>query len=209
MSMIRVFVGTNTHREEIMVDSGVTIASVLSEQGINTNVGTVALNGSTLPVHEYDMTFEDKGIVGGSAYLISSVKADNAATAQIAGGSLVIVSSAKPEQLKTMKKYRPEVLTRYEGEGQNKKPVFAIGYTDNGYGSINANGAVFSGRTNSEGKATITIQIPADVENPKAWAEEYLGVSILHLNKIEEAFAAKLTEIEAEKKSISDAITVA
>lgn len=205
---ISVTIGNNTKRAAYTVDSATTLAAAMKEHGVDPNVGTVALNGATLQKSELQKTFDDFGVTD-SCFLISSVKADNAAEVHVAGSAVVIASTMKPEELAVLKKYRPSALELTEGSGENKKTVYAIGLAGDGdaNGSFNAKGAMFSKRTNQAGKATITIAIPAEVKDPKAWAVETLGVALLNLNKLEQGLAAKVTEVAEEKKKIEEAIT--
>lgn len=206
--MISVTVGTGFNRTQDLVDTSATLRSVLEKNNVNINVGTVALNGKTLQPHQLDETFDSMGIAA-DCFLISSVKADNAAKAQVAGGSLVIISSATPDELATLAKYRPDALFLTRGEGANKEKYFGVSVVDKGYGSISARGAAFSKVASNDGKATITIAIPEGTDKPKDWAEEYLGVSILNLSKVEEQFAAALEEVKNEKAKVAAAITMA
>jgi hypothetical protein len=68
---------------------------------------------------------------------------------------------------------------------------------------------VFSTRTDKDGKATITMDIPSDVTDVKEWASDTLGVAILHLRKLEKQFAPMLDEVKAEKDAVAAAILVA
>lgn len=205
---ISVTAGNNTHRETITIDSSTTLMDALKQQGIDPNVGTVALNGSTLQRSELSKTFDDFGITD-SCFLIASVKADNAAEVKVIGSAVVISSTMTPDQLATLKKYRPDSLVLTEGDGAAKKTLYAIGVAGDGdvNGSFNAKGAIFSRRTNAAGKATITIPIPAEVSNTKGWAVDTLGVALLHLNKLEEGLTGKLEEVATEKKAVEDAIS--
>ena len=143
-----------------------------------------------------------------TAEIKSQNAVDEAARALITGSAMVITSTATPEQIKTMKKYRPNALKLYEGEGANKKLVFEVDIEE-GPGFINRAGAIYSERTDASGKATITLNIPEDVADAKEWAADKLGVSILHLRKLEKQFAPMLTEVAAEKEAVAAAISVA
>ena len=50
----------------------------------------------------------------------------------VAGDAVVVTSDMKLEDIKLVKKYRPEALTLFEGEGEEKEPVFKIGIGDGG-----------------------------------------------------------------------------
>lgn len=126
----------------------------------------------------------------------------------ITGRAVVITSAMKLNDLKTIKKYRPNALTLYEGEGEGKEPVFAIG-VGQGFGNIGKYGAEF-GHTNSDGYAQITMCCDVDTSGDiKEYVAENVGCAILQLNKLEEMLPDVIREIEAEKASIMDNITVA
>lgn len=211
MYFTKINVSNGTDGAELTVESTRTLRSVLEEAGVNYSRGLLQYNGSILGQSALDSTVEEVTDNPDQKQILRmTVKADNAAeaTAVVVGGALVITSSATPDEIKTIKKYRPNALKLMEGEGQHKEQVFIIDIED-GSGSINKFGAFYSERTDKNGKATITINIPEDVENPKAWAEETLGVSILHLRKTEKQFAAMLEDVKKEKEAVAAAISVA
>lgn len=212
MYITKISVSNGTDGAELTVDSTRTLRSVLEEAGLNYSRGLLQYNGVILGSDALDSTVEDVTDNPNQRQILRiTVKAENAAeeaTAVVNGAAMVITSSATPEQLKTMKKYRPSALKLYENEGGAKKEVFMVDISK-GDGCISNLGAIFSERTNKDGKATITIPVPQDVENVKEWAADTLGVSILNLRKLEKQFAPMLEDVAAEKAAVSAAITVA
>lgn len=212
MFITKVNVSNGTDGAVITADSSRTLRSILNEAGVNYQRGLLQFNGDILGKSALDSTLEDVVDDEDQVQVLRvTVKADNAAdeaTAVINGAALIITSSATPEQLKTMKKYRPQALKLYEGEGNAKKEVFMVSIAP-GNGFISKDGAVFSDRTNTNGKATITMDIPEDVTDPKEWAADMLGVSILNLRKTEKQFAAMLEDVQKEKEAVAAAITMA
>lgn len=128
----------------------------------------------------------------------------------IAGDAVVVTSAIKLEDLKTIKKYRPEALTLKGGE-DNKEEIFKVSVTD-GDGSINKFGATFGSATRDDAKlATFTMVINgigegADIKDVVA---DKIGSSIINLNKLEASLPAVIEEITAEKASVLEKITVA
>lgn len=216
MYFTKINVSNGTDGAELTVDSSRTLRSVLEEAGVNYSRGLLQYNGTILGQSALDSTIEEVTDNPDQKQILRmTVKADNAAeeaaaeaTAVVVGGALVITSSATPDEIATIRKYRPNALKLMEGEGAHKEQIFMIGLED-GPGSINKFGAMYSKRTDKYGKATITINIPEEEENPKAWAEEMLGVSILHLRKTEKQFAAMLDDVKQEKAAVAAAISVA
>ena len=204
--MIKVTIGNNINRNSVIIEENTTLRTALENAGIDYTVGMTSLDGSTLAPGDLDKSFADFGITE-KCYLLNVVKADNAATVKIVGGACVIESAATLESLKMLKKYRPNALKLHEEKGGKKEEIFAVGLT-NGAGSLNEFGVSFGSTPNAEGKATVTLMIPEGVTDPKKWAEERIGVAILHLKKVEEGFADAIEDVRAEKEAVAAAITV-
>lgn len=125
---------------------------------------------------------------------------------KIVGDAMVIESAHTLETLKTLEKYRPKALVLYDEDG--KTALFKVG-TTSGTGGINQYGASFgSASKNEEKKAVITLEIPADTADAKAYAEDRVGVAIVHLNRVEEQFEAALASVEEERETVRSSITV-
>ena len=210
MFITKVNVSNGTDGAVITAESSRTLRSLLEEAGVNYQRGLLQFNGDILGKSALDSTLDEVVDNADQTQVLRvTVKADNAseATAVINGSAMVIASSATPEQLKTMKKYRPQALKLYEGEGSAKKEVFMVSIGP-GTGFISKDGAIFSERTNKDGKATITMDIPEDVTDVKEWAADALGVSILNLRKTEKQFATMLADVQKEKEAVAAAIVV-
>ena len=124
----------------------------------------------------------------------------------IAGDSMTVKSAFTLEDIKTLEKYRPKALTLYAEDG--KTEVFKVGSTT-GRGSINQYGASFGSASKDDAKnAIITLDIPSDTTDAKAFAEDKIGVAILHLNRLEEKFGEVLAGIAEEKTAVLSNITV-
>lgn len=122
----------------------------------------------------------------------------------IAGSALVIKSGYSLDEIKTLEKYRPKALTIFEEDG--KTELFKVG-TTKGDGSIGTFGASF-GRSSADDdkKATITIDIPADVTDAKKYAEDTVGVAIVYLNKVEDQIPDALASVEEERAKVRENI---
>ena len=126
----------------------------------------------------------------------------------VAGQAVVVTSEMKLDDLRTIKKYRPRALTLYEGEGDEKEPVFAIGVTD-GVGGFNSVGIEFGSESRDEAKkAQMTFLIPEEVKDVKAYVSDHFGASLLKLNRLEATLSGTLAEIAREKAAIEENITV-
>lgn len=128
----------------------------------------------------------------------------------VAGQAVVVTSEMKLEDLKTIKKYRPEALTLFqEDENGGKDPIFGIG-VGKGCGDINKYGAEFGSASRDDAKkAQITMCLPEGVENVKEYISDTLGAALLKLNRLEATLPTVIEEIEAEKQQIAANITIA
>lgn len=124
----------------------------------------------------------------------------------IAGKAIVVTSAMKLEDIKTIKKYRPDALTLKGGE-DGKEPIFAL--TAGRSGEINKFGASFADETRDENKyATLTMTTSYDGEDIEEFVANEIGAALISLNKLEETLPTILGEIAAEKAGILDNITV-
>ncbi len=127
----------------------------------------------------------------------------------IAGDAVVVTSAIKYEDLLTVKKYRPDALILKGGE-DGKEPIFGVNVTNGGVGEINQYGATFGMATRDDEKlATLTMLatgVAADIEN---FVADKIGGALINLNKLEATLPNVIAEINAEKKAVLEAITVA
>lgn len=75
--MIKVTVGNNVKRSNVVVSETETLRNVLEENGIDYTRGITNLDGASLGAGDLDKTFEDFGITD-RCFLLNVVKADNA-----------------------------------------------------------------------------------------------------------------------------------
>lgn len=127
------------------------------------------------------------------------------AKTKIFGDSVVITSSVKLADLKNVAKYAPKALILKGGE-DGKEEIFGISVGE-GAGHINSWGATFAPSTrDAEGRATITMMIPASVTDAKDWMVEDFGGALMNLAKVEEKLPEVIAEIAANKKAVEDSI---
>lgn len=205
--MIRVTIGNNISRQSVIIPEDTTLRAALEAQNIDYAIGMTSLDGSTLAPGDLDKTFADFGIVE-KCYLLNVVKSDNAAAIKIAGSACVVESAHTLEEIKLLEKFRPKALGLYETSGDKQEEVFRVGAAKSGNGSINQYGATFGAQPTAAGKAAITMMIPEGVTDPKKWAADTIGVSIIKLNNVEKQFEQALAEVKAEKETVNSAITV-
>lgn len=122
--------------------------------------------------------------------------------------AVVVTSTLKIDEIKLVKKYRPEALTLFEGEGDKKEPVFCIGLT-RGAGEINQYGVSFSENTPGDGKeAQATMILPDGISDVKEYVSDAIGRAVIKLNKLEATIPGIIEEIKAEKAEIEANITI-
>ena len=101
--------------------------------------------------------------------------------------NVFVTSAYDIETLKKVKKFRPEALVLYKGEGKEKEPVCAIGVS--GSASANEMGVTFAKNSVTTPKvATMSIELPngkTTVEEINEFVREKLGLAIVNCTKIE------------------------
>lgn len=130
--------------------------------------------------------------------------------ATVVGSAVVITSNVKLEDIKTVKKYDPDKLVLMGGE-ENKEPVFAFGITD-GPGKVNKFGMEFSATPNAEGKAIVTLMLPAEGIEPgqiKEYIADKIGAQLVLAGKLERQVPDALAAINAERAAVMETITIA
>lgn len=203
--MIKVTLVTNSGRTTVMASEDASIREVLEENDVNYAVGVTSIDGCPLKGGEMDKSLSDMGVTE-KCFLSVVVKADNAASAMIAGGAVVITSALKRSDIELVKKYRKNALTLFEGEGKDKEPVFCIDLTENSAGHINNNGVTFGPTASADGNATVTLIVDPDIEDVAEFFADKYGSALLQLQKLEETIPAQLEEIHAEATTVKGMI---
>ena len=204
--MIKLKVITMSGIKNEIVDETRAIKDILEELEVSYAGRTLTLDGYALTAAELAEPLQDLG-VGEKAVIGVSAKTENAANATVIGNAMVVTSAQKLEDLKTVKKYRPEALTLYKEEKGEKEAIFKIGFTDKDGGSINKYGATFSQLTDAEGHARLTMTFGPDLEQEDLVDE--LGPALLKLKQLEETLDAELAGIAEDKAAAAAAITFA
>jgi len=127
----------------------------------------------------------------------------------ILGSAIVITSAVKLDDIKTIKKYKPEALTVWEKDEDGiKTPVYTCEVKPGYEGNLGENGAVF-GKASPEGYAQITMiaKIPEDKE-PEDFVADTCGKALLKLAKWEEAIPAVIEQLNADRDAVLASIEV-
>lgn len=75
--MIKVTIGNNLKKENVIIDENTTLRSALETNGVDYTRGVMHLDGSSLQPDDLDKTFASFGITE-KCFLLNVVKADNA-----------------------------------------------------------------------------------------------------------------------------------
>lgn len=75
--MIKVFVGNNIDKKQVIVDENTTLRTVLEDNGVNYKNFLTQLDGDTVSDAELDQTFAEHG-KSGTCFLLTTTKVDNA-----------------------------------------------------------------------------------------------------------------------------------
>ena len=124
----------------------------------------------------------------------------------IAGSATVLKSTIKLEVLKKLKKYAPAAL---EKRDDKEKLVFKVDVAGSGDGSIAEKAVFFAPITHDgDGRATVTLAIPADVKNAKEWAADTLANVFNQLTAMEASIAAASVKVDEDKAKMLEQISV-
>lgn len=128
---------------------------------------------------------------------------------KVVGDVVVVESTQTLEDIKTLEKYNPRALSLYEADEDGKKQqVYRV--ATGCHGSIGKFGATFASASHDErGVATITIPLPAEMDDVKEYVADTYGFSVIKLNKVEEQFAEALTKVDADKAAVLENIELA
>ena len=203
--MVKIKIVTMSGIKNIIADENKSVKEVLDEEEVSYAGRTLTLDGYNLSAGEIAQSLADLGVAERGVIGVTA-KSENAAKATVIANAFVVTSALKLEDLKTVKKYRPEALTLYEGEGEDKEPVFAIAMTEADGGSINKYGATFGKMTDDEGHARLTMTLE-DYEREDLI--DKLGPAILKLNALEATLGAQLDGIAEDKAAATAAIDFA
>lgn len=127
----------------------------------------------------------------------------------VVGKAVVVTSAMKLEDLKMIKKYRPDALVLMGGEN-NDIPQFSILVADKG-SCIGDNGVLFSDASrDDEALAQLTMVMNDAVEGDvKEYIADEIGGALGKLEKLEATLPAVLAEIKAERDAVLASISIA
>lgn len=124
----------------------------------------------------------------------------------IIAGSSAVLKSIKLDTLKKLEKYAPEALCKRDDK---ERLTFKVGVASEGTGTIAEKGVFFAPITHdAEGRATVTLAIPASVKDAKEWAAETLAHVYNELTAMETAMSTASSKVDEDKKAMLEKISV-
>lgn len=124
----------------------------------------------------------------------------------VSGNGVTVKFDKTLGEIKTLEKHDPKALRLYDEE---KNEIFRVASTT-GEGSINSIGAEFGSESrDEEKKAILTLMMPSEARDAKAWVEEVIGTAVLKLNKVEAQMTAALAQVNSDLAAVRESITVA
>ena len=124
----------------------------------------------------------------------------------ITGSAIVLKAALKLATLQKLAKYKPDAMESRDDKG---KLTFKVGIAAEGEGSVAPVAVYFAPVTHdAEGKATVTLSVPASVKDVKDYAADLLGSVFPKLQALETAMTGASDEVDAAKAEMLGNITV-
>lgn len=200
--MFRFSVSNGVRRTTVDATSEDTLRNVFERAGLDMGTGTINVDGAAVSIDDLDRTLESIGLNPEITHSAMSVaKLNCAVSAVIAGGVAIVASAYTPEVLKNTYKYRPEALKLFD---EDKELVYSIAPVKGNKGGLDCRGAEFSSAVNSEGKSTLTIDLPEGFDKEK-FLEKYAGM-LAKIRKIEAQIEAACDDITQEMNSVAELV---
>lgn len=200
MSVVNVTLITNGGRKNDQVLDSTTVRQIYEKFNVNYDACTNTIDSVPLQIGQLDKSLRELGC-GESVRMSSIVKADNAAEICIAGTAAVLKSKFKLADWITALKFDPD-LGLYD---ENDEPIFKV-FVDEGPGSLNNNGVVFSAVPNDEGYAVATIILDPTAENKRELVKDKQGLALLRLREVESNLEDVIKEANEHAKEIDEMV---
>lgn len=218
--MLKITLCHKGKKEVLLVPETKTINEILKEKDlVALPFDSVVLDGIAIPFKDLDKNVIELGFSDRDALNLSlnenppwvngsddpfAFPAEQFSRVLVVGCACVIFSAFTPDELRDLQRFLPDALTARDAQGA----VFAISLDPSSPGSLTKDGAVFSAHPSSRGKATITILIDPEVDDPYQKVCESLGPALLRLMDLEKSLKARLPEMEEIQVRLNDAITL-
>lgn len=124
---------------------------------------------------------------------------------KIVGDAAVVTSTILLEDLKTLKKYKPNALKLINSE--TKEEIFSAAIGDKA--SFSKYGIVFTG-ADGEGKATATLTLPTGMTDEKKieYVKDTYGYGLLNLKSLEDQIKSVMDTTAGEFAAMANSIEI-
>lgn len=205
--MINVRIVTTTGQDIRPYTEDTTVREILEDSEITLLSSTITmLDGCNLRPGDIDKTLVELNVTRDSCVLSAVVKTTNAVEATFIGNVVHVISDLKVEDVRMIKKYRPDALSLYETVDSKQIPVFSVGVAKNDSGNITKSGITFSSVSTAEGNAMATMVNEDNLSVDEI--KDIIGVPMLQLKKLEESLGGIKDEIAEQKAKIDEMINV-
>ena len=200
MAVVNVTLITNRGKKIDQVSDSATVRQIYEKFGVNYDCCTNTIDSVPLQIGQLDKSLRELGC-GENVRMSSIVKMDNAAEILIAGTAAVLRSKYKLSDWRTALKYEPD-LGLYDEEDNS---IFKV-FVEEGPGSLNTNGVVFSDVPDENGFAIATILLDPTAEDKKEIVKSNQGLALLRLKEIEDNLESVLKDAEDNEKEIDSMV---
>lgn len=191
MAVVNLTLITNGGKKTDQIPDTMTVREVYEKYNVNYDSCTNTVDSVPLQIGDLNKTLRELGCVD-KVRMSSIVKADNAVEVTLAGAAVVVKSRYKLDQWQKALKYDPDLGLYDEETGESFFKVFI----EDGPGSLNDNGAVFSGVAAEDGKAEITIVTDPCEEDKRTLIKDRLGYALINLKTLEDSLDEVIKDAE-------------
>lgn len=196
MSVVNITLITNAGKKKDQVSDSTTVRQIYEKFAVNYDACTNTIDSVPLQIGQLDKSLRELGC-GESVRMSSIVKADNAAEIIIAGTAAIVKSKYKLADWAAALKFDPD-LGLYDDADE---PLFKV-FIEEGPGSLNSNGVVWSEIADDNGFAVATLILDPSVEDKRTMIKEKQGLALLRLKEVEENLEEVIKEAQANEEEI-------
>lgn len=200
MAVVNVTLITNAGRKMDQVSDSTTVRQIYEKFNVNYESCTNTIDSVPLQIGQLDKSLRDLGC-GEKVRMSSIVKMDNAAEVLIVGSAAVLRSKYKLEDWQTALRFDPD-LGLYD---DNDDPIFKV-FVEEGPGSLNDNGVVFSEVPDENGYAVATVIIDPSDADKRELVKKKCGLALLRLREVEDSLEDFIKEAKESEKEIDEMV---
>lgn len=200
MSVVNVTLITNAGKKKDQVSDSTTVRQIYEKFSVNYDACTNTIDSVPLQIGQLDKSLRELGC-GENVRMSSIVKMDNAAEVIIAGTAAIVKSKYQLEDWLTAVKFDPD-LGLYD---DNDDPIFKV-FVEEGPGSLNENGVVWSAVAGEGGFAVATLILDPTVEDKRELVKDKQGLALLRLKEVEANLEEVIEQAKKNAKEIDEMV---